>query len=164
MEMLTDRESLQQGFESYQSELEQEREPFRARLAVVEDLLATNRAQVERLLDLYLTGDFPRERLVDRQVLLDKRIAALEEERSGLAVRLQVGALTDGQIQVLEEFVAQVAEGLDVAGADYGTKRKAIEILEVQATLSVEKGQKVVSASCVVGETICNLHPSESLL
>lgn len=164
VELLTDRESLRRGFREYQAEREQENEPLRARVAVVDDLLAANRTQLELLLDLYLAGDFSRETLTDRKVRLEKTISALEEQRAGLVSRLQAGALTDGQIQTLEDFVGQVGQGLDVMRADFGARRSVIEALNVQAVLAVENGQKVVHARCVVGDEVYNLRPAESLV
>ncbi len=164
VELLTDREALRRGFRTYQAEREQENEPLRARLSVVDDLLAANRTQLELLLDLYLAGDFPRETLTDRKVRLEKTISALEEERAGLVARLQAGTLTEGQIQSLEDFVARVAQGLDVMEDDFDTKRRVIEALGLEATLSVEQGHKAVSARCVVGEKSYILRPAESLL
>ena len=52
--------------------------PLIDRLAIVDDLLADNRAQLERALDLYLTGEFPRGMLIERQARLQKTVDALE--------------------------------------------------------------------------------------
>jgi hypothetical protein len=39
-----------------------------------------------------------------------------------------------------------------------------IEALDVQAVLSVEDGQKVVRARCMLGEKVYNLRPVECVL
>ena len=44
---------------------------------------------LERALDLYLAGDFPKEMLIDRQARLEKTISGLEHERAGLAAHLK---------------------------------------------------------------------------
>jgi hypothetical protein len=138
----------------YQAVLEEENEPLHARVAVVDSLLDANRTQLERLLDLYLEGDFPCETLTDRKVRLEKTISALEEERAGLAARLETGALTDEQIQRLERFVSEVAYGLDVAGVDHETRRGVIEVLDVQATLSVRGPEGSERLVCGGGEQL----------
>jgi hypothetical protein len=55
----------------------QEQAPARDRLAVVDDLLADSRAQLECLLDLYLSGDLPKEVQTDRKTRQEKMILAL---------------------------------------------------------------------------------------
>jgi site-specific DNA recombinase len=70
-------DALKQKLEDSQEKRAKENEPLRARLAVVDDLLNKNREQMERLLDLYLAGDFPKEVLTERKTRLHETIAAL---------------------------------------------------------------------------------------
>jgi hypothetical protein len=76
-------------------------ESTRAWLGVVDDILTENRHQLERLLDLYLAGDFPREVLTDRKSCLETTIRSLERERTGLVAHLEAENLAEGQIQTL---------------------------------------------------------------
>jgi hypothetical protein len=64
--------------------------------------------------------------------------------------------LTPGQIQSLQEFAAKVGRGLDLAEADFQTRRRIVEDLDVRARLCVEDGVKVIRASAIV-------HPEEVL-
>jgi hypothetical protein len=118
------------------------------------------RQQLERLLHLYLSGEFPKEALTDGKTRLEKTILALEKERAGLVACLEAGELTESQIKTLKDFVAKVADGIDVADADLETRRGVVEALKVQAILKVEDGQKVVRARCMLGEKVCNLRPA----
>jgi len=75
---LTDPEELLRGLRKHQAKGHKENEPTRRRLAVVDDLLADNQKQLDRLLDLYLSGDFQKDVLTDRKTRLEKTIRALE--------------------------------------------------------------------------------------
>ena len=145
-------EELNNGLKQYQRELDSEAGPIRERLRVVNDLVADNQVQLERLLDLYLAGNFPREMLEDRQERLEATIRALQKERLSLVAYLEVQTLTDDQIQSIRAFAAEVAEGLKAAEEDFQMQRRIIEELDVQATLAIEDGQKVVYVRWLIDE------------
>ncbi len=149
---LTDSTVLNRGLDKYQTEREVENAPLRERLQVVDDLLGQNREQLARLLDLYLLGEFPKELLTDRKARLETTIGALERERVGLATQLEARTLTPGQVRALQDFAARTAKGLVHAEDDISERRALIEDLSVQVTLTMEDGQKVVYARCLLGE------------
>jgi site-specific DNA recombinase len=151
---LTDTVALAGGLKEEQAEREKRNKPLRERLVVIDDLLADNRCQLERLLDLYLSGDFPRDVLTERQERLRKTIAALGRERAGLTSQLMAQTLTDEQVQTITEFARKVALGLEEADASFEARRRVVELLDVQAELAVEEGQKVLYARCVLGEDV----------
>jgi site-specific DNA recombinase len=159
---LLDPESLAAGLKEVHQEQEKEHAPLRDRLTVVDDLIADNTTQLERLLDLYLSGDFPKETLTDRKSRLERTILALESERSGLETQLEAQLLTEKQIQSIQEFAAKVGEGLEAIGDDFDTKRRIIEELDVWATLSVEDGQKVVYVRCMLGDEELSIETSHT--
>ncbi len=154
---LSDPTALQGGLNAYQAERERENVPIRERLKVVEDLLADNRAQLKRLLDLYLAGDFPKEMLMERKNRLETTMEALEKERAGLTARLEAQTLTEEQIQSLKDFAAEVAGGLEHADEDFESRRQIIDTLDVRATLAVEDGDKVVYVRCMVGDGVLSI-------
>jgi site-specific DNA recombinase len=150
--LLSDSMELARGLNDFRVEQDEGNMLLRHRLEVVEDLIAENRLQYERLLDLYLSGDIAKELLCDRKVRLESTIAALEAERVGLLARLESHTLSDEQIQSLQDFAAEVAEGLAAAEEDFETRRQVIEALDVRVTLAVEDDQKVIYVRCVLGE------------
>ena len=79
---LMEPEVLEQGLLAYQQERETESAPMRARLEIVNDLLADERAQLERLLDLYLSRAFPKDVLTDRKARIEETIASLVLQRN----------------------------------------------------------------------------------
>jgi hypothetical protein len=135
--------------------MEKECAPIRQRLAVVDDLLAANKAQLERLLDLYLTGDFTKEMLTDRRVRQEKTIHALEQERASLTAHLDTHVLTPQQIKTIQEFAARARKDLSVMDEGFEAKRSIVEALDVEATLVVEDGKKVIYVRCMLGEEVC---------
>lgn len=159
---LTDPEALAEGLEGYRDECERENLPTRERLAVVAGLIGDNQAQLNKLLDLYLSGEFPKEMLTERKVRLESTIASLEREQAGLVAHMKAQTLTEEQIQTLMSFAATVSDNLEAMDTDFGARRRLIEELDVQATLAVEDGERVVYASCIVGEEVLPIVPKES--
>lgn len=137
-----------------QAEREEANKPLRDRLAVVGDLLADTRCQLERLIDLYVSGDFPREALTERKERLEGTVEALERERQDLVPRLEAQTLTDEQVQTITEFAREVVQGLEIADASFEARRYLIEALDVWATLVVEDRQKVIYVRCMVGDGV----------
>jgi len=149
---LTDPAMLSEGLRAKQEEQAQANTPLQERLAVVDDLLADNRRQLERALDLYLSGDFDKEMLTERKARLEKVIEALESERAGLAAQLETQTFTDEQVQTVMEFAQGVARGLETADQDFEARRRVVEMLDVRATLAVEDGEKVAYVRCMLGD------------
>jgi len=159
---LTDPGALTEGLRQEQAECEEVNRPFRERLAVTDDLLDNNRRQLERALDLYLSGDFDKDILTERKTRLENTIDALEQERASLAVQLEAHTLTDEQVTTITEFAQTVARGLEKADEDFGARRRLIEMLDVQATLTVEDGQKVAYVRCMMGKDVLSIVSTSS--
>jgi hypothetical protein len=122
----------------------------------VDNLPADNCSQLDRLMDLYLSGAFA-EALSDRNVRLGKTIRALEEERVGLLEHLEKVLLTAGQVQGIQELAAEVGRSLETIEVDFEAKRRLIEALDAWVTLTVENGEKVVYARCTIEPDVSKL-------
>lgn len=146
--ILSDPDELKQGLISHQALCKQESGPIWERLKIVDGLIDNNRLQLNRLLDLYLSGDFPKEMLAERKNRLETTIEALERESCSLVVQLEQRQFTQQQIKDLVQFTAEVAQGLEVAKDNFTARRRIIEMLNVQATLTIEDGQKVAYVQC----------------
>jgi len=149
-DLLLEPERLRRRLEKQQAEQEKTSQPLRDRLAVIDDLLTDDRRRLERLLDLYLSGDFAKEMLTDRKARLETTIAALEKERADLVINLESRTISDAQILTIEKFAKKVAEGLEKAENSFESKRQIIDLLDVRVTLVVEDGQKVAYARCLI--------------
>ncbi|MBD3314139.1 hypothetical protein GF345_06870 [Candidatus Woesearchaeota archaeon] len=157
---LMDPKALIQGLEAQQKKTEESCHPARERLAAIEDLLADNHRQMERLVDLYLSGDFPREMLVEHKTRLEGIIEALEKERTNLVTRLEVQMITAEQVVTITDFARKIASGLDEAEKSFEARRRIIELLDVTGTLTEEDGDKVVYVQCVIGDKALSILPT----
>ena len=151
---LTDPIALESDLWAHHQELEADNKPIRERLAVVDDLLANNQAQLERLLDLYLAGDFDKEMLTDRKARLEATITALEKEQGDLKAYLEARVLSIEQIHTIREFAAKTGENLEAMGDDFDAKRGLVEALDVGVTLVVEDGQQPIYVKCLLDEDV----------
>jgi len=152
-ELLLNPEALRRNLEEQQAEQEEASKPLHDRLTVTDDLLADNRRKLEKLLDLYLSGDFDKEMLTERKARLETTIAALEKERGNLVATLKAMTLSGDQIMTIEDFAKEVSGGLMEAEADFEARRHLIDLLDVRVTLAIEDGQKVAYVRCLVDET-----------
>jgi len=148
---LTDPQTLAEGLRARQAEDREANKPLRRRLAVVDSLLADNEAQLQRALDLYLSGEFPKEMLVERKERLQQTVESLEQERTALVAQLE-DSITDDQIESITEFAGRINEGLGEAEKSFEAKRTVIDTLDIWSTLAVEDGQQVVYVQCVLGD------------
>jgi len=143
VQLLTDPDALMEGFNSYQENCEKKTTPLKERLQVVEDLLDDNQGQLSRLLDLYISGTFSKELLLDRQKRLETTIHALELERITLTSSIQQHTLTDEKIRSIQEFAANISSKLLDHAPNFQARRQLIEMLGIEVTLTVEEGQKI---------------------
>lgn len=149
---LADPSIIAVGLEAKRAQRESEDRPLRERLAVVENSLADSRAQLGRLLDLYLGGQFPKDMLADRKARLEETIQVLDRERVGLLTYLETRTLTDAQISTMQEFALRVGQGLDKVERDFESQRQLVELLDLRVTLNVEDNQRVAYAQCMLGD------------
>jgi site-specific DNA recombinase len=145
-------ENLRDGLQAQQAAKEEANRPLRERLGLIETQLAEHRQQMDRLIDLYLAGGFPKDMLVERKARLERIITSLESEQVSLQAQLEEVSFTNEDIDTIEEFAAKVRIGLD--NADYETRRRLIDLLDVQLTLNIEDGQRVAYIRCILGENL----------
>mgnify|MGYP001247007460 CR=1 FL=1 len=149
--------ALECGLWEHQQEKEKECAPIRERLTIVEDLLADNKAQLERLLDLYLTGEFSKEMLTDRRARQEKTIHALERERASLIAHLGTQLVTSEQIKTIQEFAAKARQDFAAMGEGFAARHAVVEALDVQVSLVLEDGERVIYARCMLGKQVSRL-------
>lgn len=144
--------ALEEGLDSYQDEKERYCAPIRERLEVIGDMWNETKSQLDRVLDLYILGDFPKDILVDKKQRLEATLEALDQEEQELSFRLETQMLTANQIKQIQEYTKVVAEGLRVAEESFEARRQIIELLDVRVTLTIEDDEKVVYVRCILGD------------
>ena len=148
--LLLDPAALAHGLEDYRDEQTRRNAPLTERVKVIDGLLADNRSQLGRLLDLYLAGEFAKELLTERRIKLEATIGALAHERTSLVAHLEAQTLTEEQLRTLQDFASQVSTALAAAEANFAARRQLIEMLNVEGTLALEEGEKVVYVRCLL--------------
>ncbi len=146
-----DPERLAEKLEIYKAGQDKINTPLLAQISIIDDLLKDNQEQLERLLDLYLSGTFEKNILLERRQRLEDTIAKLEHERERLSTQI-AQTFTSRQIQTLTEFAKRLTGGLEVADADFKKRRQLIELLDVQAILMVEDGEKIIYPMFILSE------------
>jgi hypothetical protein len=124
--------------------------PLYARLGVLDKLIADTKAQMERLLDLYLDGQYPKDMLNERKARLEREVNDCNREKADLLAAIGQKVLTAEQVQDLLTFAAAIREELqDVdQNVDFVTKKRIMEALNVQVILEVKDGEKFYHATC----------------
>jgi len=148
-EYFQDPADLRNKLEAYKAERDKMKKPALALMRANENLIADNQSQLDRLLDLYLSGTFDKDVLTDRKTRLEGTIAKLELERSELQERLG-GMPAGNEMDEVVAFAYDIAAGLEAADKDFAKRRRIIEVLNVRAILVVEDGEKVVYASFIL--------------
>ncbi len=150
--LLTDPEQLRLGLETYQNNKEKSIAPQRARLRLIEEMLTTERAKLERLLDLYLAGEFPKELLVERRTRLEDQIKALENEALVLRGSIELETISQAQIDLVQQFGEEITNELEAAGEDAELMQQIISIVNLQVHLNAQDGEKVAVVYCGIGK------------
>ena len=151
---LKDPKSLNQKLNLSRQERDKKNKPLYERLKVADDLLAENQAQLDRMLDLYQAGKSKetKEAVSDRIERLRETVNKLKRERVELNAKLEAQTITAEQIREIESFADMMREEIDLADQDFKARRYMIIRLNATATLTIEDGEKVAHASCLIGK------------
>jgi hypothetical protein len=151
-EFLTNPELLEQGMADYQTEQEVKNERVFERVAIIDELLADHQEQLNRILDLYLEGDFPKELLVEKKRRLEETIRALESEKLDLKDFIEKRSLTPEEYEDIQEFSRKISEGINLVSCDFETRKQVIELLDIQVVCMLDDdGNKFVNLKCILG-------------
>ena len=126
----------------------QENQALFERLGIIEEQIAKYQDQLDRLLDLYLDGEFPKEVLTERKASLEDLLVNLGKEHDDLMGHVWHVTMTDDQLSYIEEFCAKIRVGLE--NADYKTKRQIIELLDICGKVAFENEKKVLYLKCLI--------------
>ena len=162
--MLLDPEAIREGFAAYKRQQEELAGPISMHVIAINGLLIEKRASLQRLLDLYISGEFHKDILIDKKSELEKTIGELERDRSTLLASMRAQAVSGEQEEMLIDFAGRVATGLENADTDFNTRRQIIEALGVEAVLSREDEAKTLRIKCILGEEYYVVSPTLSVV
>ncbi|MBI2333949.1 MAG: recombinase family protein, partial [Chloroflexi bacterium] len=141
-------ENLREGLDGVQQELQHANQALFERLDIVKEQIEKYQEQLDRLLDLYLDGNFPKEVLADRKARLEELLLNLGKEQNDLLSHVREVTLTDDQLGYIEEFCAKIRQGLDKA--DFNVKRQIIQLLDIRGKIAFENGERVLYLKCLI--------------
>jgi site-specific DNA recombinase len=146
--LIEEPEAFADGLRGLQEETRQKNRALFDRLELIESQLAETEKQENKFLDLYLSGDFPKEVLLERKNRLAKLTADLKKEQAELSIFLQQLTYSDVEIATIEDFCTKIRERLDTV--TFEGKRRILEMLDVRGTLAIENDEKVIYLSCLI--------------
>ncbi|MBN1812323.1 MAG: hypothetical protein JXA14_10840 [Anaerolineae bacterium] len=108
-------------------------------------MVADNGEQLERLLDIYLNGEFSRDLLTDRKQRIESTLARLRAEQGRLMAMIDQQSFNEEQSMTIVEFTRAIRSGMLKADEDFAQRRRLIEMLNVTGELEVTaEGQKLL--------------------
>lgn len=147
---LSDPDKIATGFARYEAEQRSVNTPLVQRLDIIQGLLDKNQEQLERLIDLYLSDEFPRELLTERKGRLQATINKLEAEKQEVLKDLEAKTIDIEQLRDLQKLMDEIRVGLADADEDFTLKRHILDLLDVQVRLASEEGEKGLYISCIL--------------
>jgi site-specific DNA recombinase len=143
-------DQLAEGLQAEKAEAEHANRAITDRLALVNAKIAENQGKLDKLLDLYLDGQFDKEVLTERKLRLTTALSDLHDEHADLSEHLHANIPTDEEIAAIVTHCREVGEGLDNATIE--DKRRYIDWLNVRGKLIMEDGEKVIYVKCRIAQ------------
>jgi len=141
------REQLLERWQHRRENQDEYNEQINQRISEVEAELDRLDTELNRLITLYVAGDYGKDVLDSHRDRLDGVRTELESQRKELLAQLDRSFSAD-DAAALSAFVEQIAAGLTVADSDFDKRRWIIEKLDIEATLWIDDGKKAVKLSC----------------
>jgi len=141
-------ENLRVGLDGVQQELEEQNRSLIERLQIIEEQISSHQSQLDRLLDLYLDGNFPKEVLTERKARLEELLFNLGKEQQELMVHVRQVTMTDDQLAYIEAFCAKIKTWLE--NADLKTRRQIIDLLDIRDKVAFENNEKIIYLRCLI--------------
>lgn len=154
--ILTDPIALDKGLAEYQASRDKENEPLKLQLQAADASIKQHNNELSRLLnDLKVLENRSvsraKEAILNDIERVESILDNLEAQRIKLAKILEAQSLTEEQINDIKKYAALITQDLDELKGDFEGRRRLIEMLNFQITLSVENGQKVIYLECHFG-------------
>jgi site-specific DNA recombinase len=146
--LLQDPENIMDGLQGMQDETRRTHKVLYDRLDLIQEQLDDALRQQEKLVDLYLSGDFDKGMLLERKHRLETTISSLRKEQEQLSAHIGTLNYTDQDLVIIEQFCAQIRENLD--HATFEGKRRILDLLDVHGTLAVENDERVLYLTCAI--------------
>jgi site-specific DNA recombinase len=147
-DLLLEPENIMDGLHGMQEETRRQHKALYDRLEIIQEQLDDNLRQQEKLLDLYLSGNFDKDVLVERKYRLETTIASLRKEQEQLSAHLSEDSYSDQDIAIIEDFCASIREKLDEV--TFEGQRRILDLLDVHGTLAIENDERILYITCAI--------------
>jgi len=140
-EVLLNPSALWEGHKAREAEVVDQNLKLAERLDTSDKLKAKAEDKLDRLTQNFIDPDIMMgkgEYIRNRQPILTD-IAKWEREIEEVQTRLEAEAISDVQVEAIEEFTAKVSEGIEMLG--FEDKRRILRLLEVQGMVHREDGE-----------------------
>ncbi len=148
-------ENIAIGLQNVQEETIRSNQSLYDRLDMIQNRIDDTIRQQEKLLDLYLSDNFPREMLQEKKSRLEETLANLRKEQADISSHLKTTVLSDEQIEDIKAFCDEIRDRLE--NATFEQKRQLIEMLDVRGTLAIENEEKVIYEKCHLGQQLVSV-------
>jgi site-specific DNA recombinase len=134
-EILLNPSALWEGYKAREAAVIDQRARLVERLEAMLKLKEKAEAKLEALTNAYLDPDIgmPKVEYTRRRREIEKEIVEWGQEAQEIQGRLEAEAITRDRMEVIEQFAAEVARGIDLL--DFGEKRKVLQMLEVRGVV-----------------------------
>lgn len=149
--LMLDDKKLAEGLADYQRAKESDAGPARERLQAIDRLLVQHRADLQRAVHAHVGGKLVQELLAKEAAQIERQIMGLERERAKLAERIDSITLSDQRIKAIQQDAADAREGFEAGDEDPALRRRLLQQIQCEGTLSVIDGQRVLDATCILG-------------
>lgn len=137
--------ALLEGYRQAQETVDKQHYHTKRQIDILDEQIQEYKVKLERLVDLYLDGTYPKDVLDVRKGEYTDITDQLSRQRDILAQQLEKALITENDITNIEAFVQKVRDRLDeIDELDFATKREVIEALNIRGTLTVEDNTKVL--------------------
>jgi site-specific DNA recombinase len=146
--LLLDPENITDGIRGLQEETRRQNKSLYDRLDMIQEQLDYNLSQQEKLVDLFLMGDFEKDMLVERKHRLETTIASLRKEQEQLSAHLSEDSYSDQDMIIIEDFCASIKDNLDQV--TFEGQRHILDLLDVHGTLAIENDERILYITCAI--------------
>ena len=148
-------ENIAIGLQNVQEKTIRSNQSLYERLDIIQNRIDGTIRQQEKLLDLYLSDNFPKEMLQEKKSRLEETLVNLRKEQADISSHLQTTVLSDEQIEDIKAFCDAIRDRLE--NATFEQKRQLIEMLDVRGTLAIENEEKVIYVKCHLGQQLVSV-------
>jgi len=151
---LVDPEQLQDGLEEHRNGDPDRLQLVRDQLARLDREMARTREDRELILDLYVAREFSRAELLQRVRRLEDLLAAQEARQRELQAVVDADQANRDRVRTLQQFADRVRSTLSVAEADFATRERLVNELDLEVTLRTVGEECEIWITRLLGEVV----------